>query len=165
MYNSCAQLYSNSTQAPAIICWYLALCDVCLCYECSHNPKSAPAMPAQVPEPRAAPTHPLTSSSSLPNRGIPSPAPIYRHKQLTASPVAATYSAHTNKGSRYDLARGWCINTPVMFMRRQWRWILYACTPTMLKIEPRDVTVTPPSTLGHDSERWTGDAPLIRGSI
>ena len=101
-------------------------------------------MPAQVPEPRAAPTHPLTSSSSLPNRGIPPPAPIYRHKQLTASPVAATYSAHTNKGSRYDLTRGWCINTPVVVMRRQWRRILYACTHTTLNIEPRDVTVTSP---------------------
>ena len=31
-----------------------------------------------------------------------------------------------------------------MFMRRQWRRILYACTPTILKIEPRDVTVTSP---------------------
>ena len=29
-------------------------------------------------------------------------------------------------------------------MRQQWRRILYACTPIMLNIEPRDVTVTSP---------------------
>ena len=116
-------------------------------------------MPAQVPTPRAAPTHALTSSISLPNRVTLPLAPIYRHKQLAAPPVASTYNAHTNKGSRYDLTRGRCINTPVIDVRRLWRRILYACTPTMLNIEPRDVTVTLPSTLKHESETHTGDAP------
>ena len=99
-------------------------------------------MPAQVPTPRAAPTHALTSSISLPNRVTLSPAPIYRHKQLAAPPVASTYNAHTNKGSRYDLARDRCINTPVIDVCRPWRRILYACTPTTINIEPLDVIVT-----------------------
>ena len=140
MYNSCAQLYSNSTQAPAIICWYLALCDVCLCYECSHNPKVLRQCPHKYLRLTCAArrTNPSTNYLDQPAKPCHT-VPYPNLSTQTARRIAGSshlQRTHTNKGSRYDLARGWCINTPVMFMRRQWRRILYACTPIMLNIEP-----------------------------
>ena len=101
-------------------------------------------MPAKVPEPHAVPAHPLTSSSSLPNRVILFPAPIYRHKQLAAPPVAPTYSPHTNKGFRYDLAHVRCRNTPAYIERRLCSRILYSHTCASVITKHLDVTVTSP---------------------
>ena len=117
----------------------------CLCtIECSHKPNSASATPNQVPMTRGAPTHRATSSSALPNRAVLPSSPICACNQLAAPLVASTYNPHTNKGSRYDFARGWCINTPVTVVRRPWRRILYACIATTLSVKPLDVTVTSP---------------------
>ena len=101
-------------------------------------------MPAQVPTTSAAPTHQLTSSSRLPNRVTLSPTPVYQHKQLAAPPVAPSYSAHTNKGFRYDLARVRCTNTPVYIVRRLCSRILYSYTCASVITKHLDITVTSP---------------------
>ena len=140
----CPNYMPFSTQALATTHLHLALCDVFLCYECSHNSSNASAKLGQVPRTHGAPTHRPTSSSALLNRAALPPSPICACKHITVPLVGHTASAHTNKGIYSALALRWYRSIPVYIPRRRCSRNRYVYTRARVIAKQLDVNVTSP---------------------